>query len=128
MTSTPATLFLDSLGIPYRLFQHAGPVDSLEQAAAERGQRPQQVVRSILFRLAEDEYLMVLAAGPRQISWPALRRHLSQHRLTLRRKAAAPAGADRPQRAGKARDFARLRPARPGHRHAVTGPAAGLAQ
>ncbi len=82
-TSTPATLFLDSLGIPYRLFQHAGPVDSLEQAAAERGQRPQQGVRSILFRLVEDQYLMVLAAGPRQISWPALRRHLSQHRLTL---------------------------------------------
>ena len=83
MPETPATQFLDSLGIPYRLSQHAGRVDSLEQAAAERGQRPEQVVRSILFRLAEDQYLMVLAAGPRQISWPALRRHLSQHRLTL---------------------------------------------
>ncbi len=83
MTSTPATQYLDSLAISYHLFQHAGPVESLEQAAAERGQRPEQVVRSILFRLPEDQYLMVLAAGPRQISWPALRRHLSQHRLSL---------------------------------------------
>ncbi len=81
--TTPATQYLDSLGIPYRLFQHAGAVESLEQAAAERGQRPGQVVRSILFRLPEDLYVMVLAAGPQQISWPALRRHLSQHRLSL---------------------------------------------
>ena len=83
MPQTPATQFLDSLGIPYRLFQHAGAVESLEQAAAERGQRPGQVVRSILFHLPEGPYVMVLAAGPQQLSWPALRRHLSQHRLSL---------------------------------------------
>ena len=83
MPETPATLFLDAAGIPYRLFEHAGPVESLEQAAAERGQRPGQVVRSILFRLAEGRFFMALMAGPGQISWPALRRHLGQRRLTL---------------------------------------------
>src|SRR5512135_189182 len=83
MSQTPATQYLDSLGIPYRLFQHAGPVESLEQAATERGQRPEQVVRSILFHLPDGPYVMVLAAGPQQLSWPALRRHLSQHRLSL---------------------------------------------
>ncbi len=83
MPDTPATQYLDALGIPYRLFQHAGPVESLEQAAAERGQRPGQVVRSILFHLPDGPYVMVLAAGPQQLSWPALRRHLSQHRLSL---------------------------------------------
>jgi len=55
----------------------------LEQAAAERGQRPGQVVRSILFRLGEGAFCMVLAGGPRQVSWPALRRHLNQRRLTM---------------------------------------------
>jgi len=40
-------------------------------------------VRSILFRLAEDEYLMVLVAGPGQISWKALRKQLGQSRLTM---------------------------------------------
>jgi hypothetical protein len=37
-------------------------------------------VRSILFRLAKDEYVIVLIAGPAQASWPALRRALVQSR------------------------------------------------
>jgi len=83
MPATPASQHLDALGIPYRFFEHSGPVESLEQAAAERGQRPGQVVRSILFRLGEGAFCMVLAGGPRQVSWPALRRHLNQRRLTM---------------------------------------------
>ena len=84
MTSTPASLYLDSLGIPYAFFEHRGPaVRSLEQAASERGQRPEQVVRSILFRLGEGQFCLVLAGGPRQVSWPALRRHLGQRRLSM---------------------------------------------
>ena len=83
MTETPATLFLDAHAIPYRLFEHTRPVESLEQAAAERGQRPGQVVRSILFRLADDAFFMALMGGPGQISWPALRRSLGQRRLTM---------------------------------------------
>lgn len=79
----PALVELDSRGIHYRVFQHAGEVHSLDQAALERGQQPEQVVRSILFRLAQDEYLMVLMPGPRQISWKALRRLLNQNRLTM---------------------------------------------
>jgi Cys-tRNA(Pro)/Cys-tRNA(Cys) deacylase len=79
---TPVTNYLDSVNIPYRLFRHPGPVDSLEQAAEERGQQPEQVVRSILFRLAKGQYAMVLMAGPDQISWPALRGYFGQSRLT----------------------------------------------
>lgn len=81
--TTPVTRALDELGIPYRLFQHPGPIHSLEQAAQERGQQPEQVVRSIVFRLAEDEFIMVLAAGPQQISWPALRSYLGTSRMTM---------------------------------------------
>ena len=79
----PVSLALEKLGIPHRVFRHAGPVTSLEQAAGERGQRPGQVVRSILFRVGEDEYRLALVAGPAQISWKALRRHLGQSRLTM---------------------------------------------
>jgi Cys-tRNA(Pro)/Cys-tRNA(Cys) deacylase len=79
----PVSLALELLNIPHRVFVHPGPVDSLEQAARERGQRPEQVVRSILFRTAEDEYLMALVAGPAQISWKALRAFLGQSRLTM---------------------------------------------
>ena len=79
----PVSLALDKLGIPHSVFHHPGQVRSLEQAAQERDQRPEQVVRSILFRLAEDDYLMVLAAGPKQISWKALRKLVGQSRLTM---------------------------------------------
>jgi Cys-tRNA(Pro) deacylase len=81
--STPVTLALDELKVPYRFFRHSGRVHSLDQAAEERGQRPEQIVRSILFRLSQDEYVMVLVAGPQQLSWAALRAYLGQSRMTM---------------------------------------------
>jgi len=82
---TPVTRALKQMQIPHRLFRHPGPVQSLEQAARERGQRPEQIVRSILFRLAKDEYVMVLIAGGRQVNWQTLRRYLGRSRLTMAR-------------------------------------------
>ena len=80
--STPATRALDARQILYRFFRHPGQVRSLEQAAQERSQKPEQVVRSIVFRLHQDDFVMVLIAGSRQVSWPALRTYLGQSRLT----------------------------------------------
>jgi Cys-tRNA(Pro) deacylase len=80
--STPVTRFLDERHIPYRLFQHSGPLHNLEEVARQRGQRAEQIVRSILFRLSSEDFLMVLIAGPGQISWKALRVYLDQSRLT----------------------------------------------
>lgn len=82
---TPATRALAAARIPFRLFQHPGPLRSLEQAARERGQAPEQVVRSILFRLPHERYVLVLIAGPQQISWQSLRHHLGQSRVTMAR-------------------------------------------
>ncbi len=79
----PASLALAKRGISHRVFVHAGPLTSLEQAARERGHRPEQVIRSILFRIGEEEYLLALAAGAAQISWKALRSYLGQSRLTM---------------------------------------------
>lgn len=81
--STPAIEELRARQIPHRVFQHPGPVTSLEQAAAERNQQPEQVVRSIVFRLSEDDFIMVLMAGPGQVPWKFLRRYTSQSRLTM---------------------------------------------
>jgi Cys-tRNA(Pro) deacylase len=79
---TPVSRALAQMNIPHREFRHPGPVRSLEQAAAERGQQPEQIIRSLLFRIAADEFVMVLMAGPRQIDWKALRRYLGEKRLT----------------------------------------------
>jgi Cys-tRNA(Pro) deacylase len=106
----PVALALDRLHVPYRLFVHPGSVHSLEQAARERGHLPDQVIRSIVFRVGKDEFVMVLIAGERQIAWPLLRRHLGQSRLTMateaevkaatgyERGAVAPFGLPRPMR------------------------------
>ena len=82
----PVTLALSAINIPHRIFTHPGPVSSLEQAAEERGQRPEQVVRSIVFRLGRGEYLMVLIAGPNQVSWKALRQYLGQSRISMAKR------------------------------------------
>jgi Cys-tRNA(Pro)/Cys-tRNA(Cys) deacylase len=81
--TTPAAQALAEMGILHREFHHAGPIHSLQQAAAERGQTPDQVVRSIVFRVGKGEFVMVLVAGPSQISWPDLRAYLNRSRLTM---------------------------------------------
>jgi Cys-tRNA(Pro) deacylase len=79
----PVSQKLTGLGIPHRVFRHTGQVTSLEQAASERGQVPGQVIRSIVFRLGEGRFAMALVAGAAQVSWPALRAHFGQSRLTM---------------------------------------------
>ena len=79
----PAARALDEMHISYRLFRHSIPIHSLEQAARERNHLPDQVVRSIVFRVAKDKFVMVLIAGERQVAWQVLRHHLGQSRLTM---------------------------------------------
>ena len=83
INAPPVSLALTEKGIPHEIFVHPGPLRSLEQAAEERGQRPEQIVRSILFRVSQGEYVIVLMAGPGQIAWKALRSYLGQSRLTM---------------------------------------------
>jgi Cys-tRNA(Pro)/Cys-tRNA(Cys) deacylase len=83
METPPVSSALEELGIPHKVFRHENPVTSFEQAAGDRGQRASQIVRSILFRIAEDEFIMALVAGPAQISWKALRKHLGRSRISM---------------------------------------------
>lgn len=80
---TSVTRALDALQIPYRVFQHPGPVETLEQAARERGQEPSQVIRSLVFRITQGEYVMVLMADAQLVSWAALRQYLGVSRVTM---------------------------------------------
>lgn len=83
MEQPPVSIALEKLGVPHRIFRHETPVTSFEQAASERGQRASQVVRSILFRIVEDEFIMILVAGPAQISWKILRKYLGRSRISM---------------------------------------------
>lgn len=83
MEKPPVSIALEELGVPHKIFRHENPVNSFEQAASDRGQRASQIVRSILFHIAEDEFIMVLVAGPAQISWKILRKYLGRSRISM---------------------------------------------
>ena len=79
----PASIALEKLNIPHQVFRHETLVTSFEQAAAERNQKPEQVVRSILFQIRPEEFLLVLVAGPSQIDWKKLRQLVKRSRLRM---------------------------------------------
>jgi len=79
----PASIALEKLNIPHQVFRHEAPVTSFEQAAADRNQKPEQVVRSILFQIRPEEFLLVLVAGPSQIDWKKLRQLVKRSRLRM---------------------------------------------
>ena len=74
---------LDALeGISHRVVRH-GPVRSLEQAAVARGVSTAAVVKTLVVRKGEGDYLFVLVPGDRQLSWPKLRALLGVARMSL---------------------------------------------
>jgi Cys-tRNA(Pro) deacylase len=83
MEKPPASMALEKLNIPHRVFQHEQPLLSFEQAAAERNQRPEQIVRSILFQIRPEEFLMVLVAGREQVDWRKLRQFVGRSRVRM---------------------------------------------
>jgi Cys-tRNA(Pro) deacylase len=79
----PASNALEKLNVPHHVFRHENPVYSLEQAAADRDQSPEQVVRSILFQVRSAEFVMVLVAGPAQVDWRKLRQLVKRSRVRM---------------------------------------------
>ena len=76
---SPAAKYLTEKNIPHSEFVHEGKVASIGQAAAERNQKVEQVVRSLLFRIKAEEYVLVLAGGTRKINWKTMR-HITANR------------------------------------------------
>lgn len=60
-----------------------GPVASLAEAAAARGIDPAGIVKTIVVRRGDDDYLFILVPGDRTISWPKLRALLGVSRLSM---------------------------------------------
>ncbi len=59
------------------------PASSAEESARFQGVAPEQLLKSIVVRRGEGDYLFVLVPGPRQIDWKKLRRHLGVSRVSL---------------------------------------------
>jgi Cys-tRNA(Pro)/Cys-tRNA(Cys) deacylase len=82
MVSTPALSAAEAIGLAHRVIQH-GPVRSLAEAARARGVAPADVVKTLVVRRGEDDFLFVLVPGDRAISWPKLRGLLGVSRLSM---------------------------------------------
>jgi len=78
----PALDDIASSGIPHRVIRH-GPVRSLAEAAEARGVEPADVVKTMVVRRGERDYVLVLVPGDRTISWPKLRGELGVSRLSM---------------------------------------------
>src|SRR5512138_1895737 len=80
--TNPALAALAESGLEHRVIRH-GAVDSLAGAAAARGVAVPDVVKTLVVRRGEDDFLFVLVPGDRAISWPKLRRLLGVSRLSM---------------------------------------------
>jgi Cys-tRNA(Pro) deacylase len=69
-------------GLDFRIVRH-GRVASLEEAAAARGVSPADVIKTLVVRRAEDDFVLVLVPGDRGISWPKLRALLGVSRMSM---------------------------------------------
>lgn len=73
---------LAASGVEHTITRH-GRVGSLEEAAAARGVEPRDIIKTLVVRRADDDYLFVLVPGDREISWPKLRGLLGVSRLSM---------------------------------------------
>ena len=88
MSRLRALAGLDEAGLPYRVIEH-GPVRSLAEAAQARGVEPADVVKTLVVRRGDGDYLFVLVPGDRALSWPKLRALLGVSRMSMPDAAAA---------------------------------------
>jgi Cys-tRNA(Pro) deacylase len=79
---TPATRAIAAAGIPHRVVvtERAG---GAEEAASLQGIPLEGLLRTIVVRRGDDDYLFVLVPAGRRFDWPKLRAHLGVRRMTL---------------------------------------------
>ena len=82
MSEERALAAVEASGITYRVVRH-GHVSSLAEAAAARGIEPSALLKSIVVRRADDDFLFVLLPGDREIAWPKLRALLGVKRMSM---------------------------------------------
>ena len=79
---TPATVAASDAGIAFEVVATERP-SSAEESAQLQGVELGQLLRSIVVRRGQDDYLFVLVPGGRNIDWPKLRATVGVKRLSL---------------------------------------------
>jgi Cys-tRNA(Pro) deacylase len=79
---TPATLAVAAAGVTHRIVR-IDPARSAQEAAERQGIPLAALLRTIVVRRGDDDYLFVLVPAGRRFDWPKLRAHLGVSRLSL---------------------------------------------
>ena len=82
MSEERALAAVSASGLEHEVTRH-GRVGSLAEAAAARGVEPRDIVKTLVVRRGEADYLFVLVPGDREIAWPKLRELLGVSRLSM---------------------------------------------
>ena len=80
--SSPSFDALNQAAVAYRVIRH-GPVRSLPEAAAARGVEVADVIKTIVVRRGEGDFVFALIPGDRILAWPKLRALLGVARLSM---------------------------------------------
>src|ERR1041384_1963097 len=78
----PAESAAAALGVTYEVIRH-GMVKSVAEAAEAQGVEIRDLIKTLVVRRGDDDYVFVLVPGDRQISWPNLRALLGVNRLSM---------------------------------------------
>lgn len=81
-TDTPALKALEGSGLAFEVVrtERAG---SVEESAEFQGIAVENLLKTIVVRRAENDYLFVLVPGNRALDWPKMRAHAGVSRLSL---------------------------------------------
>ena len=81
-TDTPALHALAELAIDHRVVE-TRPAGSAEESAELQGIPLTSLLRTLVVRRGDDDFLFVLVPGGRRFDWPKLRAHLGVKRLSM---------------------------------------------
>jgi Cys-tRNA(Pro)/Cys-tRNA(Cys) deacylase len=82
MVESAAIAAVEQLRIEHRVVQ-TRPATSAEESAELQGIELGALLRTLVVRRAEDDYIFVLVPGGRRFDWPKLRAHLGVKRMTM---------------------------------------------
>ncbi len=82
MTDAPGVVAAGSLGIDVRII-HPGHVTSVAEAAHACGVGVDDVVKTLVIRRAEDDFLLAMIPGSRSLSWKKVRALVGVNRISL---------------------------------------------
>ena len=86
--NSPVIALLQRTNIAYEvieipLTEDKKPVRNLEELLLKQGIDPQSVVRSVLFKTASDQFVLLAVAGGGRADWGVLRKHLNERKCRM---------------------------------------------